>query len=49
MAVYHFHGERRSLGGAAIFGPAAGGGRIVLALGEQSGNVWLAEPAGTGH
>ncbi len=27
------------------FGPAVGGGRIVFALREQSGNIWLAEPA----
>ncbi len=46
MAVYHSHEARRMLnpmGGA----PAMGGGRMVFALSEQSGNVWLAEPAGT--
>jgi eukaryotic-like serine/threonine-protein kinase len=45
MAVYHFYETRRSQGGAAFFGPAVGGGRIVFALAEQSGNIWLAEPA----
>ncbi len=46
MAVYHFHETRRSpnmLAGAS-FGPAVGRGRIVFALGEQTGNIWLAEP-----
>ena len=46
MAVYHSHEARRMLnpmGGA----PAMGGGRMVFALSEQSGNIWLAEPAGT--
>ena len=46
MAVYHSHEARRRLnplGGA----PAMGGGRMVFALSEQSGNIWLAEPAGT--
>ena len=49
MAVYHFHETRRSLSdsGTASFGPAVGGGRIVFALGEQSGNIWLAEPGAT--
>jgi serine/threonine protein kinase len=44
MAVYHSHEARRTLnplGGA----PAMGGGRMVFALSEQSGNIWLAEPA----
>jgi Tol biopolymer transport system component len=44
MAVYHSHEARRMLnplGGA----PAMGGGRMVFALSEQSGNIWLAEPA----
>jgi len=47
MAVYHFHQTSRSpgRGSASAWGPAVGGGRIVLALSEQSGNVWLAEPA----
>jgi tricorn protease-like protein len=47
MAVYHSHQTSRSLGGggAAAWGPAVGGGRIVFALGEESGNIWLAEPA----
>jgi len=48
MDVYHFHETRRSPnvpGGAAPFGPAVGGGRIVFALAEHSGNIWLAEPA----
>ncbi len=51
MAVYHFHETRRALSIAdgANFGPAVGGGRIVFALGEQSGNVWLAEPAAAGE
>jgi Tol biopolymer transport system component len=44
MAVYHSHEARRMLnplGGA----PAMGGGRMVFALSEQSGNIWLAERA----
>ena len=44
MAVYHSHEARRKLnplGGA----PGMGGGRMVFALSEQSGNIWLAEPA----
>ena len=47
MAVFHFHETRHSLNnlGGAI-GPAVGGGRIVFGLGEQSGNIWLAEPGG---
>jgi len=47
MAVYHFHETRRSLNilASATFGPAVGGGRIVFALGERAGNIWLAEPA----
>jgi len=46
LAVYHVHQTSRSLGfgGAAGWGPAVGGGRIVFALSEQTGNVWLAEP-----
>ena len=46
MAVYHFHETRRSPNvlAAASFGPAVGRGRIVFALGEQNGNIWLAEP-----
>jgi dipeptidyl aminopeptidase/acylaminoacyl peptidase len=44
--VYHFHEARRSLSTATSdFGPAVGGGQIVFGLGEQSGNIWLAEPA----
>jgi Tol biopolymer transport system component len=47
IAVYHFHEIRRSpdILAAAWFGPAVGRGRIVFALGEQTGNIWLAEPA----
>ena len=45
IAVYHFHEARRVFQGTAPFGPAVGGGRIVFALGEQTGNIWLAEPA----
>jgi serine/threonine protein kinase/Tol biopolymer transport system component len=46
MAVYHLHETRRSMNvlAAASFGPAVGGGRIVFALREQNGNIWLAEP-----
>jgi Tol biopolymer transport system component len=46
MAVYHLHETRRSMNilGAASFGPAVGRGRIVFALREQNGNIWLAEP-----
>ena len=45
LAIYHFHAARQGLLEGARFGPAVGGGRIVFALGEQSGNIWLAEPA----
>jgi serine/threonine protein kinase len=45
MAVCHFHETRRSPSPVtASFGPAVGRGRIVFALGEQTGNIWLAEP-----
>ena len=43
--VYHFHETRRYILDGATFGPAVGGERIVFALGEQTGNIWLAEPA----
>jgi Tol biopolymer transport system component len=48
MNVFHFHEARRSLNilTGDRFGPAAGGRRIVFGLGEQSGDIWLAEPAG---
>jgi Tol biopolymer transport system component len=43
-AVHHFHGERRRIARGGSFGPAMGGGRLVFALGDLTGNVWLAEP-----
>jgi hypothetical protein len=44
MAVCHFHEMRRSLNMAAgVISGHAAGGRIVFALAEQSGNIWLAE------
>jgi hypothetical protein len=45
MGVYQFHETRCSLNMAAgaSFSRAARG-RIVFALAEQSGNIWLAEP-----
>ena len=52
MAVVFVQDDRFPLVTARInfqagstFGPAIGGGRIVFGLGEQSGNIWLAEPA----
>ena len=45
LAIYHFHAARQGLLEGARFGPGVGGGRIVFALGEQSGNIWMAEPA----
>ena len=46
MAIYHIHEARFTLSGIGIppFGPAVGG-KIVFGFGEQSGNIWLAEPA----
>jgi len=44
VAVYHSHETRHGLAGGPFFGPAVGGKRIVFALGEQTGNIWLAEP-----
>jgi hypothetical protein len=47
MAIYHIHEARFTLDGIGIppFGPAVGGKGIVFGFGEQSGNIWLAEPA----
>lgn len=48
MAIYHVHEARLTQQGnfgGPFFGPAVGGKRIVFALGEQTGNIWLAEPA----
>jgi Tol biopolymer transport system component len=47
MAISHFHETRRSVNilSTNLFGPAVGGGRVVFALAEQTGNIWVAEPA----
>ncbi len=47
FAVHHFHDVRRSLANIPIpaFGLAVTRDRIVLALGERTGNIWIAEPA----
>jgi hypothetical protein len=47
MAIYHIHETRHGFAGGACFGPAVGGKGIVFGLSEQTGNIWLAEPAAT--
>jgi len=43
FAVYHIHGARLTLVAAQSFGPAILPDGIIFGLGEQTGNVWLAE------
>jgi len=45
FAVYHSHSIRRSLGGVleGSAGPEVVRGKIVIALKELTGNVWMAE------
>ncbi len=43
FAVYHLHGARLTLIDTAFFGPAILPDGIIFGLGEQTGNVWLAE------
>jgi Tol biopolymer transport system component len=45
FAVIHLHEARRSLAGNGIggFGPAVSRDRLIFALPEYSGNIWLAE------
>ena len=46
FAAHHFHDVRRSLANLPIpmFGIAVARDRIVLTLGERTGNIWIAEP-----
>jgi Tol biopolymer transport system component len=45
FAVRHFHSARQSLQHLGyLTGLTAGGGQIVFALGELSGNIWSLEP-----
>ena len=46
FAVLHFHDSRHSLAtvGLATFGPAISSDRLIFALPEFTGNIWLAEP-----
>jgi serine/threonine protein kinase len=46
FAVLHFHESRHSLAtvGLAVFGPAIASDRLIFALPEFTGNIWLAEP-----
>jgi eukaryotic-like serine/threonine-protein kinase len=44
FAVLHFHGSRRSLGPIGILGPAVTGDRMIMALNETTGNIWVADP-----
>ena len=47
FAVAHFHSARRSLkrtpGAAGMIGLSVAPGRLVLAFGELTGNIWLEE------
>ena len=49
FAVQHFHTARRSLQRLAFWGyltgPSVGVGRMVFALGELTGNIWMEEKA----
>ena len=47
FAVQHFHGAGRSmrLGGNGTWGMPLASDKLVVALGETTGNIWLAEPA----
>lgn len=51
FAVRHFHSSRQSLrrlaGVSALTGLAAGAGRIVYALSELTGNIWISESSAT--
>jgi hypothetical protein len=46
FAVLHFHESRHSIAtvGLAAFGPAISSDRLIFALPEFTGNIWLAEP-----
>ncbi len=47
MPVYHFHQAQLSLSSIANPGPISmpvASGRLVVALGEQSGDLWLTSP-----
>jgi Tol biopolymer transport system component len=51
FAVQHFHHARLSLSGAGVQPSAVGlsvaGDRLVFALGELTGNIWLSREAGS--
>ena len=48
LAVYHFHGARRTVpfDGLAWFGPAVSSDRIIFSISELTGNIWMAELQG---
>jgi hypothetical protein len=49
FVVFHSHQARRSLSRVSFpgeIGPAASRDKIVFSMGEVTGNIWVAEPAG---
>ena len=48
LAVYHFHGARRSVPsqGLAPFGPGVSREQIVYSVSELTGNIWIADLPG---
>ena len=44
FAVLHLHSSRQVLAPSAFVGPALTKDRLILALTETTGNIWIAEP-----